>query len=57
MCDYVPTVSKSPDRMDALVWALSELTGDEEHEIFYEYSDTYSISPELDELDDLLSRF
>ena len=57
MCDYVPTVSKSPDRMDALVWALSELTGDEEHEIFYEYSDTHSISPDLDHVDDWLARF
>jgi phage terminase large subunit-like protein len=57
MCDYVPAVSKSPDRMDALVWALSELTGDEEHEIFYEYSDTHSISPDLDHVDDWLARF
>jgi phage terminase large subunit-like protein len=26
MCDYVPGVSASPDRMDALVWALTELS-------------------------------
>ena len=57
MCDYVPAVSKSPDRMDALVWALSELTAAEEHEIFFEYSDTHSISPELDHVDDWLARF
>lgn len=26
MCTYVPGVTKSPDRMDALVWALTELS-------------------------------
>jgi phage terminase large subunit-like protein len=26
MCDYVPGSSESPDRMDALVWAVSELS-------------------------------
>jgi phage terminase large subunit-like protein len=26
MCDYVPGASASPDRMDALVWALTELS-------------------------------
>lgn len=26
MCDYVPGASGSPDRMDALVWALTELS-------------------------------
>lgn len=25
MCDYTPATKKSPDRMDALVWALTEL--------------------------------
>ncbi len=49
MCDYVPIASKSPDRMDALVWALTELSGDREQEVIYEYSEIQSISPELDE--------
>ena len=48
MCDYVPMTSKSPDRMDALVWAITELTGDDEQEVIYEYSDIPSISPDLD---------
>ena len=48
MCDYVPQLSKSPDRMDALVWALTELSGDDEQEIVLEYSELVSISPELD---------
>jgi phage terminase large subunit-like protein len=48
MCDYEPMASKSPDRMDALVWALTELSGDREQEVIYEYSELRSISPELD---------
>lgn len=43
--------------MDALVWALSELTGDEEYEIFFEDSDTHSISPDLDRADNWLAGF
>ena len=53
MCDYVPQLSKSPDRMDALVWALTELSGDDQQEFVLEYSDLYSISPELDRFDSL----
>jgi hypothetical protein len=34
--------------MDALVWALTELSGDDEQEIILEYSEPVSISPELD---------
>jgi hypothetical protein len=34
--------------MDALVWAITELTGDDEQEVIYEYSDIPSISPDLD---------
>ena len=52
MCDYVPMTSKSPDRMDALVWALTELTGNREQEVIYEHFEIQSISPELDELPD-----
>jgi phage terminase large subunit-like protein len=52
MCDYVPMTSKSPDRMDALVWALTELTGDDEQELIFEYSAIQSISPDLDEFSD-----
>ena len=37
--------------MDALVWALTELSGDDEQEIFLEYSEQVSISPELDRAD------
>jgi phage terminase large subunit-like protein len=55
MCDYVPMVSKSPDRMDALVWALTELSGDDEQELLYEYSEIHSISPELDDFPDFRS--
>ena len=38
--------------MDALVWALTELTGDGEQEVIYEYSEIQSISPDLDEFPD-----
>lgn len=51
MCDYVPTVSKSPDRMDVLVWALTELTDDVGQEIIIDYSEIHRISPELDRFD------
>jgi len=54
MCDYVPMVSKSPDRMDALVWALTELSGDHEQDILLESSEIRPISTELDEIDDML---
>jgi phage terminase large subunit-like protein len=54
MCDYVPTVSKSPDRMDALVWALTAMSGAEEQEIVIEHDDIHAISPDLDEFDDML---
>lgn len=30
MCNYVPGLAKSPDRMDALVWAVTELLIDQE---------------------------
>lgn len=30
MCSYVPGTSKSPDRMDALVWAVTDLVVDQE---------------------------
>ncbi len=53
MCDYVPLVSKSPDRMDALVWALTELSAEEEQEFVVEYSELRPISPGLDAFDRL----
>ena len=58
MCDYVPLapggkVQKSPDRMDALVWALWELTTPDEIEVYEDYIEPISISPELDALDNL----
>ncbi len=52
MCDYVPQVSKSPDRMDALVWALTELSNDGEVELIYEHDERHSISPDLDAIED-----
>jgi len=54
MCDYVPQLARSPDRMDSLVWALTELSGDDEQEFILEYSEQVSISPELDEFDRIL---
>jgi phage terminase large subunit-like protein len=48
LCEYVPGVTeKSPDRMDALVWAITELIIDpEEQEIaFIRDRDWYTISP------------
>jgi phage terminase large subunit-like protein len=51
MCDYVPFLSKSPDRMDANVWALTELSGDVEQEFIVEESEVRSIAPDLDEFD------
>lgn len=46
MCEYVPGITKkSPDRMDALVWAAAELlTDEEEMEIGVSYGG-YEISP------------
>jgi phage terminase large subunit-like protein len=55
MCDYVPMTSKSPDRMDALVWALTELTADDGQDVIFEYSDIHSISPDLDEFPDFMA--
>jgi phage terminase large subunit-like protein len=55
MCDYVPLVSKSPDRMDALVWALTELSAEEEQAFDVEYSELRPISPDLDAFDQLKS--
>jgi phage terminase large subunit-like protein len=51
MCDYVPFLSKSPDRMDALVWGITALSADVEEEIIIEHSEQHSISPELDDFD------
>jgi hypothetical protein len=39
----------------ALVWALTELSGDDEQELLYEYSEIHSISPELDDFPDFRS--
>jgi len=40
--------------MDALVWALTELSGDDgDQEVIYEYSEEHSISPDLDAIDRL----
>ena len=52
LCEWVPG-DKSPDRLDALVWALSELMLQEEPEaerrVFFDTIEQMgSISPELD---------
>lgn len=51
MTDYVPFASKSPDRMDALVWGISALSGENEQEVIYEEDHMQSIAPDLDEAD------
>jgi phage terminase large subunit-like protein len=53
MCDYVPLISKrSPDRMDALVWAITKLTDAETTEEIVTYQGpAVNISPELDQFD------
>jgi phage terminase large subunit-like protein len=48
MCDWVPGDKTSPDRMDALVWAIWELFGlgeQDEHAEVIVYDEDYSISP------------
>jgi len=47
MCSYVPGASmKSPDRMDALVWAITELVIDcEAQSVVQYYGQGYEISP------------
>jgi|SRR5579859_141695 len=47
MCSYVPGMTKkSPDRMDALVWAIHDLVLDEEQsEIRFQFADEVVISP------------
>ena len=60
MCDYVPTVSKSPDRMDALIWGLTELSQEVVQQVTYEYDGRYSVSPDFDEAEraiDKMARF
>jgi phage terminase large subunit-like protein len=49
LCDYVPGVSKSPDRMDAAVWALTELSQDDDGEEVVVHEEDVHISPDLDE--------
>ena len=52
MCDYVPgKKGPSPDRMDALVWALWALSTPEDEESIVTYEERSSISPDLDEFD------
>jgi len=51
MCDYVPFLSKSPDRMDALVWAIAKLSEENEQEIIVEHTELRAIAPDLDDFD------
>lgn len=51
MCDYIPGVSASPDRMDALVWAMTALSDGVEEDMMVEHTELRSISPDLDEAD------
>ena len=49
LCCYVPGESSSPDRMDAMVWALSELNDGETVLCFAGGTEAFSLSPgELD---------
>lgn len=49
MCDYVPGLSDSPDRMDANVWALTELSEQDEVEmVVVDDSHRSAISKDLD---------
>jgi phage terminase large subunit-like protein len=51
MCDYVPGKTKqSPDRMDALVWALWALSEPEEVSDIVTHEEQVQIAPDLDEL-------
>jgi phage terminase large subunit-like protein len=51
MCDYVPGKTKqSPDRMDALVWALWALSEPTEETDIVTYQEPVQIAPDLDEL-------
>jgi len=54
MCDYTPLAVQeqaSPDRMDAMVWALWALSDPEEESRVVTHEEQISISPELDDLD------
>jgi phage terminase large subunit-like protein len=54
MTEYTPLTADeqdSPDRMDALVWALWELSDPEEEISIVTHEEQVSISPELDDLD------
>jgi uncharacterized protein Yka (UPF0111/DUF47 family) len=42
--------------MDALVWALTELSDDYEQEIIFEHSEIRPISPELEEIERQIDR-
>jgi phage terminase large subunit-like protein len=52
MCDYTPLTTKSPNRMDALVWALWELSEPETSESIVTFEEQVQIAPELDDFDD-----
>jgi hypothetical protein len=61
-CDFDPTIppekQKSPNRMDAAVWALWELANlgkPETVEVEHEYTEPVQIDPELDEAESRLS--
>jgi len=54
MTEYTPLAvneQASPDRMDALVWALWELSDPEAEETIVTHEERISISPELDDFD------
>ena len=57
MCGYNPqTSTDSPDRMDALVWAITDLSaGEAEIEETVVTGEEISISSDLDELDQRLN--
>jgi phage terminase large subunit-like protein len=52
MCDFNPlTAEESPDRMDALVWALWALSEGEEQEALITHEEEVQIDSDLDEFD------
>ena len=47
LCTWVPTDAKSPDRLDALVWALTELFLEAEEDQYVAYDERVSIGPAI----------
>jgi hypothetical protein len=46
-CDLVPGVDKSPDRIDALVWTITKLTGGSLQRGMFDLSKLFVQCPEI----------